>query len=569
MNKSGDACNTGSHSDLSPDQDMDIENAIPHADIIYKTVFDNAAVGIIVADCNENIIYWNKFTEHLLGMNSKDLYMKSIGSLYPESEWVTIRGLDIRDKGSYNLHETKVFHKNGELVDVGLSVAVIKSDNGKVTSSIGIFTDIRERKKIEKQLQLSEEKYRIIFENSVAAITVTDQNEHIVFWNKRTEDLLRMDSNDLFLKPVKTLYPEEEWNLLRSLNIREKGLQHLIETKVLDKAGELIDVGLSVSVLKSPDGEITGSIGMIVDRRELIEFKKAQEEQMILLAAYEEQSQILSQASLHDIHAREQAEHELSYIEGLYSTVFENSVVGITLTDENENIIFWNKYTEQLLGMEYDDLYLKPVHTLYPEEEWKMIRKQDIRQKGMQHNIETKMITKDKDILDVSLSVSVLRNPDGKITGSIGMFTNITERKITEAQLRIAEERYRTIFDNSAVAIMLTDENENIVFWNSYTEQLLNMGHNDLYMKPVSELYPADEWNMIRAQNIRAKGLQQHIETKMVNKDQELIDIGLSVTVLKNPDGRITGSIGMVTDLREITELRKLYSANGVEYSTW
>lgn len=43
----------------------------------------------------------------------------------------------------------------------------------------------------------------------------------------------------------------------------------------------------------------------------------------------------------------------------LYKTVFENSAVAITITDEKERIISWNKYTETLLGMNKDDLLLK------------------------------------------------------------------------------------------------------------------------------------------------------------------------------------------------------------------
>ena len=128
---------------------------------------------------------------------------------------------------------------------------------------------------------------------------------------------------------------------------------------------------------------------------------------------------------------------------------------------------------------------------------------------------------------------------------------NITECKRMQEQLQLAEENYTTIFENSSVAITLVDENENIVSWNKFAEVLLGMDKDDLYMKPVSSLYPEAEWRTIRSQNVRQKGMQHHLETRMVRKNQEIIDVDLSLSVLKGPDGKVTGSIGIIADITE------------------
>jgi PAS domain-containing protein len=67
-------------------------------------------------------------------------------------------------------------------------------------------------KKLNGRRLLTEENYRTIFDNSAVAITVTDEDENIVFWNKCAEALLRMDGDDLYMRPVRSLYPEEEWH---------------------------------------------------------------------------------------------------------------------------------------------------------------------------------------------------------------------------------------------------------------------------------------------------------------------------------------------------------------------
>ncbi|MCJ7521585.1 MAG: PAS domain S-box protein, partial [Dehalococcoidia bacterium] len=88
------------------------------------------------------------------------------------------------------------------------------------------------------------------------------------------------------------------------------------------------------------------------------------------------------------ISQRQEAQELLKLVEKNYGTIFENSSIAITLADDNENIVFWNKFAETLLGMDRDDLYMKPVSSLYPEAEWRRIRSQNVRKKGMQHHLE-------------------------------------------------------------------------------------------------------------------------------------------------------------------------------------
>jgi len=140
------------------------------------------------------------------------------------------------------------------------------------------------------------------------------------------------------------------------------------------------------------------------------------------------------------------------------------------------------------------------------------------------------------------------------------IFTILKHRKdddIKTIDLGDPIQKYRIIFENSAVAIMLTDENERIVHWNNYTEQLLGMNKEELMMKPVKYLYPLNEWKKIRSENIRQKGIQYHMETKMIRSDTELLDVDLSLSVLKDHIGNVIGSIGIVKDNSQNKQMEK------------
>ena len=125
------------------------------------------------------------------------------------------------------------------------------------------------------------------------------------------------------------------------------------------------------------------------------------------------------------------------------------------------------------------------------------------------------------------------------------------ERNKILRELRSAESRYRTIFENSAVAIMMADEHEQLVSWNKFTEGLLGMSREDLLNKPIRSLYPPEEWSRIRAQNIRQKGMQHQLETKVTKKDGREIHVDLSLSVLKDSDNQVIGSIGVLRDSSE------------------
>jgi PAS domain S-box-containing protein len=150
-----------------------------------------------------------------------------------------------------------------------------------------------------------------------------------------------------------------------------------------------------------------------------------------------------------------------------------------------------------------------------------------------------------------------LHDSEGNVVGILGTYEDVTERREAERARQIAEERYRTIFENSAVAITMADENERLISWNKFTEKLLGMTKGDLHLRPIKSLYPEGEWEKIRTHEVRQKGMQHHLETQMVRKDGEIIDVDVSLSVLKDPEGRVTGSIGVIRDITERKEADK------------
>ena len=262
--------------------------------------------------------------------------------------------------------------------------------------------------------------------------------------------------------------------------------------------------------------------------------------------------------TVEDVLLKRNVENELKESKELFRVVFERSAAAITVTDKNEKIVAWNPMAEKLLAMTQRELFNKPVHELYSAEEWRRMRALRIRERGMLADIATQVIRNDGSMLDVNVSISVLKNSQGEVIGSIGILNDITNLKLIENKLRDSENKMRVILDNSPAAILVSDKDQKIVSWNTFAENLLGMSKKELSHLPASALYPPEEWQKIRSENIVLKGSKQHMETKVKCKSGQVIDVDLSINVLRDDQNNFLGSIGIIQDITEQKKFRQM-----------
>jgi PAS domain S-box-containing protein len=250
--------------------------------------------------------------------------------------------------------------------------------------------------------------------------------------------------------------------------------------------------------------------------------------------------------------------------------IFDAAPIGMMLIDENKVVKRVNDAVKQLLNKDYPQIInqrfgdaLGCTNTFNSEKgcgnnpacEVCQLHKTIntvLNSQQAVHEVETQVTLKidDKQTTRWLLVSGVPAIIDGNLHAVFAV-NDVTRSKTAERERQLAEDKYRTIFENSAVSISLVDEHERLISWNKFTENLLGMSKKDLYLKPVESFYPEGQWQRIRDLNLRQNGLQGHLETKMVKKNGELIDVDISLSVLKNPEGKIIGSIGVITDISE------------------
>jgi len=153
---------------------------------------------------------------------------------------------------------------------------------------------------------------------------------------------------------------------------------------------------------------------------------------------------------------RQWAETDLRNTEARFRAMFENAGIGIVLADEKGSPTESNLayqvilgYTNQeLRGMELSDL----VHPDDREEERKLFHEL-ISGKRLVYQLDKRYVRKDGRIIWGSVTVSVVRNDDGKALYVIGMLRDTTDRRRAVELLARTEERFSKVFHASPIAI--------------------------------------------------------------------------------------------------------------------
>ena len=161
-----------------------------------------------------------------------------------------------------------------------------------------------------------------------------------------------------------------------------------------------------------------------------------------------------------DVTERKRAEEALRKSEERYRMILENIEDGYFEVDIAGNFTFFNDSVCRMAGYPRAEL-MGMNNRQYTDKENRQISYQAFnkvfRTGEPSRGIDYEIIGKDGIKLNIESSVSLIRNTSGQPIGFRGIMRNITERKQAEEACRNAEERYRTLFEQSPNGILLID----------------------------------------------------------------------------------------------------------------
>jgi PAS domain S-box-containing protein len=240
------------------------------------------------------------------------------------------------------------------------------------------------------------------------------------------------------------------------------------------------------------------------------------------------------------------------------AAIIEFSEDAIASKDLNGIITSWNKSAERLFGYTAEEIIGQPVTLIIPPElhgdEPKILQK--IRAGERLEHFETVRVHKNGQRINVSLTVSPIKDSKGNVVGAAKIVRDITRhKKLEEAALRLA-----AIVESSDDAIASKDLNGFITSWNRSAEKLFGYKAEEIVGKHVTLIIPPElhhDEDMILSKIRRGEKID-HFETIRLHKNGERIEVSLTISPVKDDDGRVIGAAKIV---RNITETNKIERA--------
>lgn len=270
-----------------------IEAAVRESEEKYRILMNEASDAILLADFEGNISEVNKKAEQLLGYSAQEFLKINITQLHPQESLKRVISAfkKMIQKGLTCLNDVPVLKKDGTIVYVDITGSVIKyagksllqgifrdiTERKKteamleqarqdlemrvqkrtmelVRSNIALADEITERKRIEKALRESEDKYRTIFENTGTAMVIIEADTIISLANAEMEKLSGYARVELEGKKSWVDFVDKddrkrlrEYHRARRLN--PKTAPRNYEFKFVDREGKVKNVFATVALI--------------------------------------------------------------------------------------------------------------------------------------------------------------------------------------------------------------------------------------------------------------------------------------------------------------------------------
>ncbi len=380
-----------------------------------------------------------------------------------------------------------------------------------------------ENKQSQRALQTSEERFRILVENSPDLIVTLDREGKILFINRT---LPEYSVEGVLGTNVSDYLSAEDWPRYRQAldEVFELGEARSLEVAAVGPTSWLVRlVPLKQSSNSPNDAEVSSAMAISTEITE-----------------------------------RKRVEEAFRISERKYKDIFEYAPVGIYQSLRDGSILTANRALAGMLGYESVDELLTTnlAEDVYLSEEERRKLISEYEPTGFAADLELQWKKKDGTPIWISLNAHAVKDPEGRTNYYEGFVRDITDRKLAEEALRASEERFSKAFHASPHSMVITsldegrylDVNGSFLKITGYSrEEVIGRTSTDLNVWADAE----DRAGMVRA--IQEQGRVSDMELRFRRKSGEEF-VALFSAVVITLDGREC----MLTATNDITGRKQI-----------
>lgn len=360
-----------------------------------------------------------------------------------------------------------------------------------------------------------------VIQNMGDGLIVVDENKKFILWNTAGERIIGIGPMDIpmdrwaqtygfFLPDTKTIFNTNELPLVKALNGEEVDNMEIFIQNY--KKPEGLFVIVNARPLKDPGGNVTGGVLVIHDITE----RKNSENEIKKLNEELEQKVTERTAQLAE------AIETLRKSEEKYREIVENISDVVHTSDYKGYFTYINPACKKLTGYTQNEIIGKHISELVAPE-WRD-RVAEFYLDQFKNKIDETLfsfpiLTKSRELKWVEQTVMQLREGN-RITGHKSIMRDITERKEAEQKLKESEGQLQTIFNEAPDALIVINDEGNIIRWNPQAEKIFGWSLVEVIGKPMHSLIIPEKYR-----ESHAKGFQNFLitgEGPIINKTIEI-----------------------------------------------
>lgn len=304
----------------------------------YRQMVETTHDGVAMIDENAIIIFANPRLHQIFGYADGELNGQSMLPFIDEEARRKVpERVALRKQGISEQYTITALHKNGTPIRLQISVSPLFDDKGRFICATSMMRDITEQARAEEALRESEERFRLIAENTSDMITLHNAAEDIMYVNPASQQILGYTPAELCTFDTYALvHPADRDMIVEKLVPLQAATQTSVSAtyRVRHKTNGYVWIESTIQAITDSKGSLTG---MVATSRDVTQ---------------REQSNALLRAS----------EHRLR-------TILQKMPIMLDAFDKNLLIAFWNDECERVTGYSAAEIVGNPkaVELLYPD----------------------------------------------------------------------------------------------------------------------------------------------------------------------------------------------------------
>lgn len=396
----------------------------------FRSIVETTGAGITIVDLSGKHLYVSPGIKEINGYTPEEMMGTRNKYFTKDATEQLVSWTGNLLKGDHTIKSLTLegVHKDGHSVWVHCNMTLVKDESGTPIAVQTLFIDVSDKILLKQELETTKSNHQKIIESLQGIFIMVDLDGLIEYVSPNYSAIMGYEAKEVIGKKGLFIFSEEDAKRIKkhSLKLIKGASSSYTSTfKAFHKDGSLKWLSGTFSLVKDKEGRPSGFVSVYLDQT----------------------NKILIEQEL------EKTKHKYQYI-------IENLKGVISVYDLNGNLSYISPKIKDVLGYQPKELIGKPGMELFFESEFQNLRQytekliKDSKLK-LQHTYKGKH--KDGSVRWINGIASLMKNEEGKATGFLTIFFDISHEIDLQQKLISSEDRYRSLFENAIDPILIID----------------------------------------------------------------------------------------------------------------